>query len=143
MTFGEKLRLLREAKGITQKELGILVGYKSANLVCYWETNQREPNIAAIRKIAKALDTTVSELFDEETGGETMAKVRLVDTKDRFSLEIDGSEIPFVSTYTITKTVSGFLTMQVTLGVNEIEELSIDSDRVQITRKPEKNEKTR
>lgn len=72
-----------------------------------------------------------------------MAKVRLVDTKDRFSLEIDGSEIPFVSTYTITKTVSGFLTMQVTLGVNEIEELSIDSDRVQITRKPEKNEKTR
>lgn len=72
-----------------------------------------------------------------------MAKVRLVDTKDRFSLEIDGSEIPFVSTYTITKTVSGFLTMQVTLGMNEIEELSIDSDRVQITRKPEKNEKTR
>ena len=72
-----------------------------------------------------------------------MAKVRLADTKDRFSLEIDGSEIPFVSTYTIAKTVSGFLTMQVTLGVNEIEELSIDSDRVQITRKPEKNEKTR
>ena len=68
-------------------------------------------------------------------GGETMAKVRLIDTKDRFSLEIDGSDIPFVSTYTITKTVSGFLTMQVTLGVNEIEELSIDSDKVQITTK--------
>lgn len=64
-----------------------------------------------------------------------MAKVRLIDTKDKFSLEIDGSDIPFVSTYTITKTVSGFLTMQVTLGVNEIEELSIDSDKVQITTK--------
>ncbi len=64
-----------------------------------------------------------------------MAKVRLIDTKDKFSLEIDGSDIPFVSTYAITKTVSGFLTMQVTLGVNEIEELSIDSDKVQITTK--------
>lgn len=132
MTFGEKLRQIRKAKGMTQEELGSLIG-NTKSTVCGWEKDEKEPNFATIRKIATVLDTTVGNLFDEEIGGERMAKVRLIDTKDKFSLEIDGSDIPFVSTYTITKTVSGFLTMQVTLGVNEIEELSIDSDKVQIT----------
>lgn len=58
-----------------------------------------------------------------------MSKVRLIDTKDRFLLEIDGQSIPHVITYTISKSAMGFLTMQVSLSVNEVEELSIETDK--------------
>lgn len=58
-----------------------------------------------------------------------MSKVRLIDTKDKFLLEIDGQSIPHVTTYTISKSVMGYLTMQVSLSVNEVEELSIETDK--------------
>lgn len=70
-----------------------------------------------------------------------LAKIKLVDTKEKFSLEIDGTEIPYVATYAITKTVSGFLTMQVTLGVNEVEEIVIENDNTQVERKRVKKSK--
>lgn len=64
-----------------------------------------------------------------------MAKVRLIDTKDKFLLEIDGTEIPHVSTYEISKSVLGYLTMKIVLSVNEIEELDIETDKtVNVTR---------
>ena len=58
-----------------------------------------------------------------------MAKVRLIDTKEDFLLEIDGTEIPHVSTYEISKSVQGFLTMKIVLSVNEVEELDIVTDK--------------
>jgi len=64
-----------------------------------------------------------------------MARVRLIDTKDKFLLEIDGTEIPHVSTYEISKSVLGYLTMKIVLSVNEIEELEIETDKtVNVTR---------
>ena len=58
-----------------------------------------------------------------------MAKVRLIDTADKFLLEIDGTEIPHVSTYEISKSVNGFLMMKIVLSVNEVEELDIETDK--------------
>lgn len=58
-----------------------------------------------------------------------MSKVRLIDTKDKFLLEIDGQSIPHVTTYTISKSVMGYLTMQVSLSVDEVEELDIETDK--------------
>ena len=58
-----------------------------------------------------------------------MAKVRLIDTKDKFLLEIDGTEIPHVSTYEISKSVLGYLTMKIVLSVNKVEELDIETDK--------------
>lgn len=58
-----------------------------------------------------------------------MAKVRLIDTADKFLLEIDGTEIPHVSTYEISKSVLGYLTLKVMLSVNEVEELDIETDK--------------
>lgn len=65
-----------------------------------------------------------------------MAKVRLIDTADRFLLEIDGKDIPHVSTYEISKSVLGYLSLKVVLSVNEIEELNIETDKpVQVDQK--------
>ena len=58
-----------------------------------------------------------------------MAKVRLIDTKEEFLLEIDGTAIPHVSTYEISKSVQGFWTMKIVLSVNEVEELDIETDK--------------
>ena len=58
-----------------------------------------------------------------------MSKIRLIDTKDKFLLEIDGTEIPHVSTYEISKSVLGYLTMKIVLSVNEVEELDIETDK--------------
>ena len=58
-----------------------------------------------------------------------MAKVRLIDTKEEFLLEIDGTAIPHVSTYEISKSVQGFWTMKIVLSVNEVEELGIKKQR--------------
>lgn len=65
-----------------------------------------------------------------------MAKVRLIDTADRFLLEIDGKDIPHVSTYEISKSVLGYLSMKIVLSVNEIEELTVETDKpVQVDQK--------
>lgn len=58
-----------------------------------------------------------------------MSKVRLIDTKERFLLEIDGAEIPHVSTYEISKSVNGYLMMKIVLSVNEVDELEIETDK--------------
>lgn len=42
-----------------------------------------------------------------------MSKIRLIDTADRFLLEIDGREIPHVTTYEIIKSVNGYLSMKI------------------------------
>ena len=58
-----------------------------------------------------------------------MSKIRLIDTADKFLLEIDGTEIPHVTTYEISKSVLGYLRMKIVLSVNEIEELNIETDK--------------
>lgn len=65
-----------------------------------------------------------------------MSKIRLIDTADRFLLEIDGKDIPHVSTYEISKSVLGYLSMKIVLSVNEIEELTVETDKpVQVDQK--------
>lgn len=58
-----------------------------------------------------------------------MAKVRLIDTKEQFLLEIDGKDIPNVSTYELSKSVLGYLSLKVMISVDEIEELTIETDK--------------
>lgn len=64
-----------------------------------------------------------------------MARIRLIDTKDTFRLTIDETDIPYVTTYSLSKSVNGFLTMQVNLSVDEVEEIVIDSDQDVFMRK--------
>lgn len=58
-----------------------------------------------------------------------MAKLKLIDTKDRFLLEIDGTEIPYV-TYQITRTVSEVVLLKLALSVADVESVEIVSDKI-------------
>lgn len=59
-----------------------------------------------------------------------MAKLKLIDTKDKFLLEIDGTEIPYVTSYQITRTVSEVVLLKLTLSVANVESVEIVSDKI-------------
>jgi len=66
MTTGEKIRALRKANGLTQEELGRLIGVQKAAINKY-ETgvvvNLKRPVMSAL---AKALHVSPIDLFDDE-----------------------------------------------------------------------------
>lgn len=59
-----------------------------------------------------------------------MAKLKLIDTKDKFLLEIDGTEIPYVTSYQITRTVSEVVLLKLILSVADVESVEIVSDKI-------------
>ena len=59
-----------------------------------------------------------------------MAKLKLIDTKDKFLLEIDGTEIPYVTSSQITRTVSEVVLLKLALSVADVESVEIVSDKI-------------
>ena len=64
MTIGERIKQARKAKGISQKELGAILGCKQPNLAQY-ENGKRNMNVNSLLKIAEALHVPASSLIDE------------------------------------------------------------------------------
>ena len=59
-----------------------------------------------------------------------MAKLKLIATKDKFLLEIDGTEIPYVTSYQITRTVSEVVLLKLALSVADVESVEIVSAKI-------------
>ena len=59
-----------------------------------------------------------------------MASLKLIDTKDKFLLEIDGKEIPYVTSYQITRTVGDVELLKLALSVANVEKVEIVSDKI-------------
>ena len=59
-----------------------------------------------------------------------MAKLKLIDIKDKFLLEIDGTEIPYVTSYQITRTVGEVVLLKLALSVADVESVEIVSDKI-------------
>ncbi|AVI94072.1 putative Repressor LexA [Oenococcus oeni] len=66
MSFGSKLKELRKQKKITQKDLGDLLGNTPPTTVSSWERGQSKPRMDVAAKIAKILNTSVSNLMEDE-----------------------------------------------------------------------------
>jgi len=63
-TIARQLRLKRLQAGLTLEDLADAAGI-STSFLAYLETNKKKPSLNTIAKLAAALDTPVSELFDE------------------------------------------------------------------------------
>lgn len=50
--FGERVKILREEKGITQKQLADAIGYGKST-ISFWENDLKDASCEAIAKIAK------------------------------------------------------------------------------------------
>jgi len=62
---GKKVRVLREARSLTQEKLAEDIGIPQSNLSAV-EAGKRGLSIAALRRLAKALGTTIDDLLTEE-----------------------------------------------------------------------------
>lgn len=62
MNFGDKILEARKKKGLTQKELGVLL-HVSDKVISKWETGRALPDLDMFREISKVLDIDVSEFF--------------------------------------------------------------------------------
>ena len=73
MTVGEKIKIARNLKGITQKELSEMVGV-SYSMVRQYEVNMRKPKEELLQKFANALDTSIEFLkeYNIKTDNELM-----------------------------------------------------------------------
>lgn len=64
MTIGEKIKEVREQKGLTQKTLGELCGVTD-NVIRHYEKGLRVPKIETLDKIARSLGVPLSELSED------------------------------------------------------------------------------
>jgi len=64
MSFGKKLRELRERKNLTQKELGDILNLTKANISKY-ENGKLEPNLETLKNISNFFQVTTDFLLNE------------------------------------------------------------------------------
>lgn len=64
LPFGAALRRLRLAKGLSQEQLGLEAGVQR-NFISLIETEQNQPTISTIAKLARPLGLKASELIAE------------------------------------------------------------------------------
>lgn len=64
MTFGQRLRQIRENKGITQKELAEKLNV-TFQTISKWENSVTEPDISTIKEIARLLNCSIEQLFND------------------------------------------------------------------------------
>lgn len=62
MTIGERLKYLREKKGLTQKDVATRLGLEPAAISKY-ELDMREPNIEALKKLATIFNVSIDYLL--------------------------------------------------------------------------------
>lgn len=63
--FGEKLKRIRTAAGMSQQELADKAGV-SQDAISKWEMGTREPLISAVKKLCDALNVTCDVFFAKE-----------------------------------------------------------------------------
>lgn len=60
--IGETVKRMRQERKLKQWQLAKLTGYSAAT-ICLWETGKAEPNLAAIRELAKAFSVSADTLL--------------------------------------------------------------------------------
>ena len=63
--FGDRLRKLRKARKLTQKELASLIGVKNS-VISFYEVGDRTPSLEALIKLSKALRISTDVLLGIE-----------------------------------------------------------------------------
>lgn len=74
MTVGEKIKVLRGKKGLTQKDLADKL-FVSFQTISKWENNENEPSISSLRELAKILECSLDFLLNEDEIGEKTEKI--------------------------------------------------------------------
>lgn len=90
MTIYDRIKKLREEKGMSQQELAEKVGFKTASAVNKIELGLRNISQSRVSAFAKALNTTTSYLIDGETYPKTLNLVSPNVTEDVVTFPVLG-----------------------------------------------------
>ena len=71
MSIGQKIKRERERQGLSQPRLASLCGWESQSRISQYESGAREPGLADLRRIVRALGKDMNWLFREEDGHDT------------------------------------------------------------------------
>ena len=71
MGIGNNIRKAREAKGLTTRQLGELVGV-DASTVCRWENDKKTPLLRHLFRLATELEVDVADLTATRTAPESI-----------------------------------------------------------------------
>ena len=82
LTLGDKIRLARVEKRLTQQQLADLLDTKQKSISRY-EMNQVEPSIGALQKIAQALGKPISFFLEEDGTSQNKIVKRSSDQGDQ------------------------------------------------------------
>ena len=115
--IGEKIKELREQKGLTQGELAALIG-NDGNTISRWERNKIGVGNKYIVKLAQTLDTPVAYLMDLETDASEHSKT--IDKAEPVQTEINFEPADKVDTARKTSVDRGTLRYKFSNG-QEIE----------------------
>jgi transcriptional regulator with XRE-family HTH domain len=64
-TFGNRLRLLREAKGLRQEDIGDIFGFGKST-ISQWEKGTREPDFSVVVKLAEYFQVSTDDLLGKK-----------------------------------------------------------------------------
>ena len=73
-SIGERIRKIREEKGITQKFVSDKLGYKNSSTLCAIEKGKKDFPSPKIPTLVKVLDVSLEEIFFDEKLRETQIK---------------------------------------------------------------------
>lgn len=58
-----------------------------------------------------------------------MATLKIIDRKDKFLIEVDGSKVPYVTTYELIRKPCGSVLLNLALAMSEVE-IEVESDKI-------------
>ena len=77
MNIGNKIKQLRNEKGISQKEFARILNNMPVSTLANYENNHREPSIGTLAKIATALGVSINDLIEKVSfEGETLEEIK-------------------------------------------------------------------
>ena len=91
MSIGNRIKSMRIFRGMTQKELGIKVGFspRTADVrIGQYETSMRHPRLGYLRKLAKALKVSIYALTVPDVNSEDEMMHLFFELEDLYGLRI-------------------------------------------------------
>ena len=79
MSFGKQLKNARIAKGLTQKQLALLLDAKH-NSISNWENDISKPDITTLETLCTILDTTPNAVLEMEDHGFSSDEAEMIRT---------------------------------------------------------------
>lgn len=93
--IGDKIHRIRDFRGMTQKQLGMAVGFdeKSADVrIAQYESGTRTPKQALVELLAEALDVNPRFLADDEILGAEGVMMMLFELDEHYPISIEDCE---------------------------------------------------